>query len=111
MLIVFFFGSKRLGAQRWLELGYFNLQPSEFAKLFITLALIQYLTEHKVEKGIKNIVTAFFIMLFILLRGALPRPRYDLVMAAGWKFCLPLTLANLLITAAVVLLNQTPVGG
>ncbi len=55
--------------------------------------------------------TAFFIMLFILLRGALPRPRYDQVMAAGWKFCLPLTLANLLITAAVVLLNQTPVGG
>lgn len=63
LLIVFFFGSKRLGAQRWLELGFFNLQPSELAKLFITLALIQYLTEHKVEKGVKNILSAFFIML------------------------------------------------
>ena len=51
LLVVFFFGSKRLGAQRWLELGSFNLQPSEFAKLFITLALIQYLTEHKTDKG------------------------------------------------------------
>ncbi len=55
--------------------------------------------------------TLFFIMLFILARGALPRPRYDQVMAAGWKFCLPLTLLNLLATAAVVLLNSSPAGG
>ena len=63
LLLVFFFGSRKMGAQRWLELGYFNLQPSEFAKLFITIALIQYLTEHKVEKRAVNIITAFFIML------------------------------------------------
>src|SRR3989338_2123426 len=62
-IFVFFFGSRRFGSQRWLELGYFNFQPSEFAKLFITLALIQYLTEHKDEKGVKNILAAFLIML------------------------------------------------
>jgi len=43
--------------------------------------------------------TLFFIMIFILLRGSLQRPRYDQVMAAGWKVCLPLTLINLLATA------------
>lgn len=53
------------------------------------------------------IKTAFFICLFILLRAALPRPRYDHVMAAGWKFMLPLTLINLLVTGAVVLM-RTP---
>jgi NADH-quinone oxidoreductase subunit H len=47
--------------------------------------------------------TLFFIMMFILLRGALPRPRYDQIMALGWKFCLPLSLLNLLATAAIVL--------
>jgi NADH-quinone oxidoreductase subunit H len=47
--------------------------------------------------------TLFFIMLFILLRGALPRPRYDQIMALGWKFCLPLALLNMLATAALVL--------
>lgn len=47
--------------------------------------------------------TGFFIMLFILLRAALPRPRYDQVMAFGWKICLPLTLINLLVTGALVL--------
>ena len=53
--------------------------------------------------------TAFFIMIFILLRASIPRPRYDQVMDFSWKFCLPLTLINLLVTAAVVLLN-TPAG-
>ncbi|MBB3103676.1 NADH-quinone oxidoreductase subunit NuoH [Azomonas macrocytogenes] len=47
--------------------------------------------------------TAFFIMIFILLRASLPRPRYDQMMAFGWKVCLPLTLANLLVTGALVL--------
>lgn len=51
--------------------------------------------------------TSFFIMLFILVRGALPRPRYDHMMAAGWKVMLPLTLINLLVTGAVVLM-RTP---
>jgi NADH-quinone oxidoreductase subunit H len=49
--------------------------------------------------------TLFFVMLFILLRAALPRPRYDHLMAAGWVACLPLTLVNLLVTAAVILAN------
>jgi len=48
--------------------------------------------------------TLLLIMMFILLRGALPRPRYDQVMALGWKFCLPLSLVNLLATAAFVLI-------
>ncbi len=47
--------------------------------------------------------TFFFIMLFILMRGALARPRYDQIMALGWKFCLPLSLVNMLATAAIVL--------
>ncbi len=47
--------------------------------------------------------TFFFIMIFILLKGSLPRPRYDQIMAGGWKVCLPLSLVNTLATAAVVL--------
>jgi len=47
--------------------------------------------------------TAFFIMMFILIRAALPRPRYDQIMDFGWRVCLPITLVNLVATAAVVL--------
>lgn len=49
------------------------------------------------------IKTCAFLCFFILLRAALPRPRFDQLMAWGWKLMLPLALANLLVTGAVVL--------
>nr|WP_298413959.1 NADH-quinone oxidoreductase subunit NuoH [uncultured Halomonas sp.] len=51
------------------------------------------------------IKTGFFLMLFVLLRASLPRPRYDRVMSFGWKVCLPLTLINLMVTGAAILLT------
>ncbi len=45
-----------------------------------------------------------FISLFVLMRASLPRPRYDQLMALGWKLLLPLALLNLLGTAVAVLL-------
>jgi len=47
--------------------------------------------------------TMLFIALFIVTRGSLPRPRFDQLMALGWKVMLPLALANVLVTGAVVL--------
>jgi len=48
----------------------------------------------------------FFICFFILLRAAIPRPRYDQLMSLGWKYLLPITLFNLAITGAVALYMQ-----
>ncbi len=47
--------------------------------------------------------TSAFIALFILLRASLPRPRYDQLMAYGWKVMLPVSLLNLAATGAIVL--------
>ncbi|MCW9052748.1 MAG: NADH-quinone oxidoreductase subunit NuoH [Motiliproteus sp.] len=47
---------------------------------------------------LKTLVVVLFI---ILLRAAIPRPRFDQLMAFGWKICLPVALLNLVITGAV----------
>ena len=43
------------------------------------------------------------IFFYVWARGTLPRFRYDQLMDFGWKFLLPVSLANLVITAFVVL--------
>jgi NADH-quinone oxidoreductase subunit H len=47
--------------------------------------------------------TSLFIFFFILLRAALPRPRYDQLMSYGWKLMLPLAILNLALTGGVIL--------
>ncbi len=47
--------------------------------------------------------TLLVVNFFILLRASLPRPRYDQLIAYGWKLMLPLALLNLAATGAVLL--------
>ena len=41
----------------------------------------------------------FFLFLYIWVRGTLPRFRYDQLMGFGWKFLLPLAIANIVVTS------------
>ena len=47
-----------------------------------------------------------FLFVYIWIRGTLPRFRYDQLMAFGWKFLLPLAIANLVITGLIVALKS-----
>lgn len=48
--------------------------------------------------------TFALVFFFIWVRGTFPRFRFDQLMALGWKVLLPLSLVNILVTGAVILL-------
>jgi rod shape determining protein RodA len=47
LLYVMFFGAVRGGARRWIPLGFFNLQPSEFARIAVALVLAKFFGENR----------------------------------------------------------------
>jgi NADH-quinone oxidoreductase subunit H len=44
-----------------------------------------------------------FLFVYIWMRGTLPRFRYDQLMSFGWKFLLPVSIVNVILTSAVIL--------
>ena len=45
LILVFFFGNRTFGANRWIDFGFFQLQPSEIGKLVLLLFLSRFFTE------------------------------------------------------------------
>ncbi|NKB99565.1 MAG: NADH-quinone oxidoreductase subunit NuoH [Pseudomonadales bacterium] len=54
-----------------------------------------------------SLKTGLVICFFVLLRAAIPRPRYDQLMSLGWKILLPITLLNILVTGFLLLWFET----
>src|SRR5512146_3000756 len=53
LLLVLFVGHSGGGSQRWINLGFFRLQPSEPAKLAIVLVLAKYLQNDEPPRGFR----------------------------------------------------------
>ena len=70
LLLVEFLGSTGMGAQRWINLGFINLQPSEVAKVALIMLMAAYydwLPTDKVSKPLWVLVPVIFISLPVLL--------------------------------------------
>lgn len=48
---VLIFGKTSMGATRWIDLGFFSLQPSEVMKVVIIIALAAYFSQHESTEG------------------------------------------------------------
>ena len=66
LVLVEFFGSTGMGAQRWLDLGFITLQPSEMAKITLIMVLAFYydwLQDKRISRPIWIIVPLALIFL------------------------------------------------
>jgi len=72
---VFVFGKTIAGATSWYDLGFFNLQPSEFAKVATALALAKYLSD--IQTDIKYRKGQLYAFLIILAPAFLVLPQPD----------------------------------
>ena len=50
-MLVFILGKDIRGSSRWIEIGSFSFQPSEFMKLFLIIALAKYLHDDPKTEG------------------------------------------------------------
>lgn len=76
----------------------------------IGAALIVFPVFNDAIQGVFWFLAKVFIFLFIYvwMRGTLPRFRYDQLMSFGWKFLLPVSIANVILTSAVVFWRTHP---
>ena len=71
LVLVLVHGKNTNGATRWIALGPFTLQPSEFAKLTFAIMVVEYLSRTKdCLKDISNIyVPIIYLVVFCVLIG------------------------------------------
>ncbi len=72
---LFLFGTTISGATSWYSLGFFNLQPSEFAKVATALALAKYLSD--IQTDIKKRKDQLYAILIIIVPVILIVPQPD----------------------------------
>jgi NADH-quinone oxidoreductase subunit H len=108
------YSSMKLGFYLFAEYINMFISSAVMATLFFGGYDIPFLNEANLAPNLAAILgvlallakIAFFIFLFMWIRWTIPRFRYDQLMSLGWKKLIPLALANMLITAVVVLLKQ-----
>lgn len=105
-----------------MKLGFYLF--AEYVNMFISSAImatiyfggydIPFLDESKISPNIAAILgigalmtkIIIFIFVFMWVRWTIPRFRYDQLMNLGWKKMVPLALANMLLTGAIILWLQ-----
>ncbi len=68
LIVVLVFGKEIMGAQRWLQLGWFQIQPSEFMKIVIPVTIIRFiLIKQNKPFTTKNLFKIFLLVVIPIL--------------------------------------------
>ena len=68
LLGLFFFGKRVNGALSWFPIGNFNLQPSEFVKITVALAVSKYISDYQTDlRKVSDQIKLFLIILIPII--------------------------------------------
>ena len=86
LALVLKFGTLTLGARRWFNLGLFNLQPSEFAKLILILLLARFFASRRGQiKNWQNLILSIvYALIPVLLVSRQPDLGSAIVLLGIW---------------------------
>lgn len=111
---VIFFGKVALGAQRWLDLGFFSYQPSESMKLALVLVLAKMLSQKVFPDGMGMKDLAFPLLILIGVPFLITAEQPDLgtammlfVIGSSILFFVRIRKAILVALAAILLMGAT----
>src|SRR5262249_565587 len=115
MLLVLATGAATRGSRRWIDLGFFRFQPSEFGKVLIAIFLAAYLSEHSKQIGklslpLRAILLAALPVLLVFVQPDIGTPLvYIAVLAAAlfasgvrWVHLAAISLVGLFAVLAVL---------
>lgn len=116
LLLVKLFGVTVNGAQRWINLGFINLQPAELVKLAIIIAMAKYLSKHPPQRhgyGFKELLFPLMILLapvgLIITQPDLGSALSVLGVVVLMIMFLGVRVKTLLITIVVLIVSVIPI--
>jgi rod shape determining protein RodA len=122
MLLVFLAGPVTRGSRRWLDLGSFRFQPSEFGKLLFVLALAGFLAERAKRINEPRTVLSAVALAALPVTLVFIQPDFGtalvygaalaaVLFVAGTRWLMLAALASTVLVAAVLILWALPAAG
>ena len=110
LIAVHFFGEIVNGAQRWLDLGFTRVQPSELMKIAVPLMLAWYFDRYEAVLKVSNfVVGAFLLAVPVLLIAKQPDLGTALLVAAAGFYVLFLAGLSWKVLAGLLTLSAASV--
>ena len=95
LLAVKFFGENIKGAQRWIDLGYFQLQPSELTKILMILVLAAIIGKHHEKLNTFKVIVYVTVIFLVPLALILDQPDLSTSICICAMFCIIMYVAGL----------------
>lgn len=95
LVLVLILGHTALGAQRWIDFGFFQFQPSEFAKIFLIIFIVMFIQKHyetlDTLKTLGAVTICTLVVLFLIFR----EPDLSSTIVIFITFCAIMFLSNM----------------